>query len=240
MVSALVTTRTRAVVVVSPNNPTGNYIKSEELAALDTLCRKHGLALIVDEVFADFPRRPSHPAVKSVVNRTSALTFVLNGVSKMLGLPQLKLGWIVAGGDPRETVTAMERLELLMDFYLTVGTPVQTGTAQLLAGRQDIQHQINARLTDNEAWLDARLTGTANICRLAREGGWYAVLSIDDAIGDDARALTLIEKAGTLIHPGLFYDFYREGFVVLSLLLPPERFAHGVSSLIRRFGRPAA
>ncbi|BBO85191.1 aminotransferase [Desulfosarcina ovata subsp. sediminis] len=237
VLSAMVTRRSRAVVVVNPNNPTGNYIKAHELAAIDRLCQAHGMALIVDEVFADFPAAAFPPPAATVVNRTSALTFVLNGFSKLLGLPQMKLGWMVVGGDSGEVAEALAHLETLTDFYLTVGTPVQLGAPQMLAGRRDIQRQIKARITGNENWLEQRVAGMSNVHRLNREGGWYTVLAIDDAIGDDERALTMMTADGTLIHPGVFYDFYREGFVVLSLLPPADRFTDGVSRLIRRFGQ---
>lgn len=240
ILSALVTARTRAVVVVNPNNPTGNYVKAEALAAMDDLCQRHGLALIVDEVFLDYPTGSRVHAESSVVNRTRALTFVLSGFSKLLGLPQMKLGWIVAGGAPEQALAAISHLETLMDFYLTVGTPVQHAVPRLLDQGQAIRRQINQRIMDNEGWLKARLADTGNMTLLAREGGWYAVFSIDDAVSDDERALTLIARERTLIHPGTFYQFHREGFVVVSLLLPTERFVEGIRRLIRQFAQPAA
>jgi alanine-synthesizing transaminase len=239
VLEALITKRTRAVIVVNPNNPTGNYIEEAELAAIDALCRRHELALIVDEVFSDFTANPAADGVRTTVKRTSVPTFVLNGLSKILGLPQLKLAWIVCGGDPSLAAAARNHLETLMDFYLTVATPVQVAAPQLLSQRAVIQGRINDRLTENARFLEAKVQGIGNLRHLMREGGWYAVLAIDDFISDDQRALELLERDNTLIHPGLFYDFQREGFVVLSLLPEPARFSAGIAHLVRRYGNPA-
>ncbi len=240
LLEALITARTRAVVVVNPNNPTGNYIKEAELAAVDALCRRHGLALVVDEVFSDFAGDPAPNGVRSAVNQTRALSFFLSGFSKTLGLPQMKLGWVVAGGDRDLAAAALSHLETLMDFYLSVGTPVQVGAPQMLALRVGIQRQINARIAANAGYLNAQVQGTHNMRLLIREGGWYGVLTIEDAIADEARAMELLERDNTLIHPGIFYDFYREGFVVLSLLPEPGRFRTGIDRLIRRYGEVAS
>ncbi|MDL2330337.1 pyridoxal phosphate-dependent aminotransferase [Desulfosarcina sp. OttesenSCG-928-A07] len=237
ILSALITGKTRAVVVVSPNNPTGNYIHPDDLEQVDTLCRIHGLALIVDEVFSDFPARSSKTSLCTTVNQTTALTFILNGFSKILGLPQMKLGWVVTGGDPSLADAAVNHLETLMDFYLTVATPIQLAAGTMLAERAGIQHQINARIADNENLLKTRLEGVSNIHPLTREGGWYAVVYIDDDREDDERALLLLEKDQVQIHPGRFYQFDRDGFVVMSLISPPDDFSRGISRIIRRFGK---
>jgi hypothetical protein len=236
LLEALVTVRTRAVVVVNPNNPTGNYIKEPELAAIDSLCRRHDMALIVDEVFADFEDCPSPHRVRTTLNRTTALTFVLNGFSKTLGLPQMKMGWIITAGNRERVIAARSHLELLVDFYLPVATPVQVGASLMLAQRAGIQRQINARINGNFRFLEARAQRTGNMRLLIREGGWYGVLGIDDSVLDDNRTLELLERDNTLIHPGVFYDFFREGFVVLSLLPEPGRFRTGIDRLIRRYG----
>lgn len=240
LLTALVTERTRAVVVVNPNNPTGNRIKEAELAAIDALCRRHRMALIVDEVFSDFAGRSTADPVRTVLDRTSTLTFVLNGFSKILGLPQMKLGWIVSGGDAELAASAQTHLETIMDFYLSVSTPVQVAAPAMLAQRSEIQDQILDRLELNERCLRPQVEATANIRLLPREAGWYCVLSIDDPVADDSRALTLLEMDNILVHPGVFYDFHREGFVVLSLLVEPTRFHTGVERLIRRYGNGGA
>jgi len=234
VLSALITSKTRAVIVVNPNNPTGSYIKADELAALDAVCGRHDLALIVDEVFADYAAAEAPPQrVTTAAGRTTALCFVLNGFSKMLALPQLKLGWIVVGGDPKKADSACARLEALLDFYLSVSAPVQHAAGRLLGLRRAIQDQILSRLDQNSRYLDRLVERTPNFRALRREGGWYAVVEIRDALGDEERVVQLLNQTDTLAHPGYFYDFNREGFVVISLLPPPDLFQAGVGTFIR-------
>lgn len=229
---ALVTPRTRAVLAVSPNNPTGAYLKPAELAALDALCRRHDLALVVDEVFADYAGQTAPPPpLRTAAGRTRCLTFVLNGFSKMVALPQVKLGWIAVCGEAGLAREAGGRLEALLDFYLSVAGPVQHAVELLLAGREAIQRQIIDRLEANEGWLRSQAGRSGHGRVLRREGGWYAVVELHDALDDEARVLGLLERCDTLVHPGFFYDFNREGFVVLSLLPPPEIFQAGVGHL---------
>ncbi|MEW6670299.1 MAG: pyridoxal phosphate-dependent aminotransferase [Thermodesulfobacteriota bacterium] len=237
VLQALITPCTRAVVAVSPNNPTGSYLKQRELQELDTVCRRHDLALIVDEVFSDFQAAPKPGVVRTAGNRTTALTFVLNGLSKVAGLPQVKLGWIVVGGSADLAASARVRLEMLLDFYLSVSTPVQHAAGKLLQGRKEIQKQIVLRLEENSRFLSGQAARTGNCRLLEREGGWYAILEISDAVSDEDRVLQLLEKDNTLVHPGYFYEFDREGFVVVSLLTPVEAFQTGISRLIARFGK---
>ncbi len=234
VLEALITPKCRAIVVVNPNNPTGNYLKQQELAALDRICRRHRLALIVDEVFSDYYGVERPPEVPTVVNRAQALTFVLNGFSKMLGLPQVKLSWIVIGGEPGLAEAAQDRLEILLDFYLSVATPVQHAAARLLGHRREMQRQISARLTDNQRFLVERITRSSNCRALLREGGWYAIIEIFDAVSEEDRILQLLERDHTLVHPGYFYEFNKEGLVVVSLLTPVETFRAGISRLISR------
>jgi alanine-synthesizing transaminase len=236
VLSALVTPRTRAIVVVNPNNPTGSYIKIDELRALDEMCRHHELALIVDEVFADYPTGSDPRRVPGVAGNTACLTFVLNGFSKLLALPQVKLAWIAICGAADLAREVGARLEMLLDFYLSVSTPVQHAAAALLAGRDAIQHKVRARLEINATTLIARAERTGNCRVLVREGGWYAVIDIRDALTDETRVLELLARADTLIHPGYFYEFGREGFVVLSLLPRPELFRTGIDRMLALCG----
>ena len=237
VLEALITSCTRAIVVVNPNNPTGSYLKEAELEALDRVCREHDLALIVDEVFSDFQAAPKPEAVRTAVNHNTALTFILNGLSKMAGLPQVKLGWIVVGGKADLAASARTRLEMMLDFYLSVATPGQHAAGKLLQQRHAIQKQMVARLAENSRFLNEQLAQTANCKLLQREGGWYAIVEISDAVSDEDRVLQLLEKDNTLVHPGYFYEFDREGFVVVSLLTPVETFQTGISRLIARFGK---
>ncbi len=239
VLSALVTPRTRAVVAVNPNNPTGSFLKRDELRFLDDLCRSRQIALIVDEVFADYAVGSDPRRVTSVAGHTRCLSFALNGFSKLLALPQVKLAWIALGGEPAMVQAAAERLETLLDFYLTVSTPVQHAAATLLTGREAIQAQVRTRLAVNRKALQARTAQTENCRVLGCEGGWYAIVEIDDDVTDTARALIALERADTLIHPGYFYEFSKEGCVVISLLPETETFRSGIERLLGLFGRCA-
>jgi alanine-synthesizing transaminase len=225
-----VSVKTRAIVVVSPNNPTGSFLKADELAEIGAICRQFDCALIVDEVFSDYGRGDDPRRVSSAAGASSALTFVLNGFSKVVGLPQLKLSWIAVGGPADLRGQAMDRLELISDAFLSVGAPVQHAAASILAMRGEIQEQIRGRLESNHAALASALS--TGPCRVRdREGGWYAVVSMPDEVSDEELVLRLLEEDGVLAHPGYFYDFPTGSFVVLSLLTHPDIFAQGVEKL---------
>ncbi|MFZ0610734.1 MAG: pyridoxal phosphate-dependent aminotransferase [Desulfobacterales bacterium] len=234
---ALITPRTRAIVLIDPNNPTGSYVKPAEWGALAALGRRHELSLIVDEVFCDFGAGDSAGFLPQDLNRLESLTFVLNGFSKSIGLPQVKLGWIAVAGNSVRSQVARMHLETLLDFYLSVGTPVQHAADALLARRHAIQRQILARIDANSRFLEKQIASTGNCRVLKREGGWYAVVDILDTVSDEERVLQLLADDNTLVHPGFFYDFNREGFVVVSLLPAEDTFCRGVSRLIGRYGR---
>jgi hypothetical protein len=233
---ALINPKTRAIVIVNPNNPTGSCVNQKELAELGAVCREYDLALIADEVFSDFITIETPGRVRTAVNRSTALTFVLNGLSKTAGLPQVKLGWVVVSGDPDLSKAALSRLEMMLDFYLLTATPVQHAAKRLLHRRQVIQHQMFSRIASNSRFLEEQLTKTSNIRLLIREGGWYAIIEISDAVSDEDRVLQLVDQDHTLVHPGYFYELHREGFLVVSLLTPVAIFRDGVSRLISRFG----
>jgi len=237
VIEALITPRTRAIVLVNPNNPTGSYIKDRELSVLGTICRRHDLALIVDEVFSDFAAPDAPGRVQTAIRPSETLTFVLNGFSKMLALPQVKLAWIVVSGESESARAARMHLETILDFYLSVATPIQHGAERLLRLRKPIQNQILSRIDENIGFLEEKCRGTDNCRMLLREGGWYAIVEITDAVSDEERAISLLAQDNTLVHPGFFYEFHREGFVVVSLLPSQETFHTGISRLIRRFGR---
>jgi aspartate/methionine/tyrosine aminotransferase len=230
-----ISTRTAAIVVVSPNNPTGSYLKQGELAFLQELCRRFELALIVDEVFSDYPAGSAADRTATTL-REEALTFVLNGFSKILGLPQLKLSWIQVSGPEPLRRQAEERLEFIADAYLSVASPVQQAAAELLEGRDQIQARIRARLEANHRFLSERLAEIFQARPLRREGGWHAVLELTGETADEELAIRLLKQDGVLVHPGYFYDFPTERFLVLSLLAPEEVFRQGVVRLVRRLG----
>ena len=231
---ALVTPKCRAIVIVSPNNPTGSFIKAHELAGIDEICLENGLNVIVDEVFADFAATVLPHRVKTAVNGCRAPTFVLNGFSKMLGLPQMKLSWIVVCGNSPSVQASCSRLELLLDFYLSVSIPIQHAAPVLLAGRRQIQQQIRLRTTANSRFLHRAIKGSADCTVRLREGGWYEILATHDPVCTEKRALQLLRDDNTLVHPGYFYGFQQNGFVVVSLLPTEKIFRTGIQRLLSR------
>jgi len=237
ILEAVITPKTKAVVLVNPNMPTGSYIKGHELAELNGICSQHDLALVVDEVFSDFTWGDPPGQVKTLVNHSESLTFVLSGFSKVLGLPQVKLSWIVVSGPPDLFELARDRLEMITDVYLSVGTPVQHGADLLLRQRQAMQQQMRSRIAENSAFLKEQFARAANARVLKTEGGWYGVVRMEDHLSDEDRVLQLLEQENTLVHPGYFHDFDQEGFIVMSLLTPVAAFSEGVSRMVCRFVR---
>ena len=232
--AARITPRTRAIVTVNPNNPTGSFLKRAELESLAALCRRHDLAIISDEVFSDFGFRDDPERVRTLTEVEDVLTFSLSGLSKVAGLPQLKLGWIVAGGPEPLREQAFQRLELIADTYLSVGAPVQWAAGALLAAREEIQHQILARVARNLETLRMHIGADSPWQALDIEGGWYAVIQAPRIHSEEEWVLTLLDQDNVLVQPGFFYDFESEAFLVLSLLTPPEIFAEGVRRIIGR------
>jgi len=225
-----VTERTRGVVVVHPNNPTGSFVKTHELRWLNAFCRQHKLALIADEVFLDYAHdgvtRPSFVANKDV------LTFTLSGVSKISALPQMKLAWIGASGPEAEVEEAMARLDVISDTYLSMSAPIQWATPRLLEQRRSIQRQLLDRLRSNLGELDRQLAGQKSCERLRVEGGWYAVLRVPVTRSDEELAVDLLLRKSVLVHPGHFYDFPGDGYLVLSLITKQEEFGEGIGRLL--------
>ncbi len=239
-VAEAVTPRTRAVVVVSPNNPTGSYLEREEAEALRAACLERGLALVSDEVFDDFALREDPRRAKSLFTDLGPLVLCLGGLSKSCGLPQLKLGWMAVGGPRKSREEALARLEIVADTYLSVGTPVQVAAAGLLARLPALQAPIAARVRGN---LDAlrRAVGTeAPLTLLDVEGGWSAVLHVPSTRTEEDWVALLLDEDGVLVHPGFFFDFPREAYLVLSLLPEPAVFREGVARLVARVARAAA
>ena len=227
------TSRTRAVLVVSPNNPTGSFLSRKQLDSLADVCSKHDLALVGDEVFADyaFDRGSIWP---SVVDQDRALAFGLGGLSKSAGLPQAKLGWIGVGG-PATTVTAcLARLELICDTYLSVSTPVQRAVGALLEQGTHVREQIRARTVANRQALAQLVSRASAIDLLDADGGWYAVLRVPATRTEEQLALELLRDDHVLVHPGYFFDFPHEAFLVVSLLTPPDDFTAGIRRVIAR------
>lgn len=222
----------KAMVLVNPNNPTGSFIKRDELDTLNRICRAKNLPLISDDVFADFPLTTPAPGVSLAGNR-EVLTFVLGGLSKTLGLPQMKLSWIILSGPEFLVKAARQRLEVIADTYLSVGTPVQNALEGWLAFKDPIQEEIRARLTRNLDFLKKETRGGP--CAVWEpEGGWYAVLKIPRTHGEEEWVLKFLEEDGVFVHPGYFFDFSGEAFIVVSLLPPVEVFEEGLRRIVRR------
>jgi aspartate/methionine/tyrosine aminotransferase len=257
-----VTSRTRAVVVVHPNNPTGSYVHASETVLLNDFCRAHELALIVDEVFLDYrlaglrgPDREarSHQAgsdrpmsvppldgddkTGSFAGNGQALTFTLSGLSKISALPQMKVAWIVTSGPNQQVAAAMARLEVIADTYLSMNAPVQGAVPVMLVQRRRIQGQLLERISTNLAELDRQLAQQNSCQRLRVEGGWYAVLRVPVTRSDEDLAIELVREKSVLVHPGHFYDFESDGYLVLSLIAPTTEFADGVRAVLQLSAR---
>jgi alanine-synthesizing transaminase len=225
-----VTARTRAIVLVNPNNPTGSYVKRGELDTLVRLAAAHNFPLIADEVFADYALTEDGDRVSSLAGVEDCLAFSMSGLSKVAGLPQMKLGWIVAGGPPGLRAEALRKLEWVADTYLSVGTPVQCAAAKLLRAGEDLARQIRERTAANLAWARETLAGSAAGI-LSVEGGWYATVQLPRIRSEEEWALDLLERRDVLAQPGFFYDFETEAFLVLSLLTAEEIFQEGLARL---------
>jgi hypothetical protein len=233
-IARAVTPRTRAVFVVSPNNPTGSYLKRGELTAVAALCRERLLALVGDEVFFDFPLDTASYPRASVLEQAEALTFGLGGLSKAAALPQVKLGWMAIGGPQALVDAALARLELIADTYLSVSTPVQLAAGALIAAGARMRPRIQDRLEANLATL-RRLAASHPACSvLPAEGGWSAVVQVPATQREEELVLQLLELDGVLVHPGYFFDFSREAYLVVSLLAPPAEFEEGVALMLSR------
>src|SRR3954466_1307831 len=225
---AALSARSRAVLLVNPNNPTGSFVSRPETERLPAICRERGLTIISDEVFADYELTAGAAASSStLLDRSDVLGFTLGGLSKSIGLPQAKLSWIAVSGPDQEVRPAVAALELVCDTYLSVGTPVQLAAAELLANGSAVRNQIARRITHNYAALLNRAAATPS-CRVLRaDGGWSAVIQVPSIAPEEELALALLERDGVLVHPGFFFDFPRESFVIVSLLPPPDAFAAG-------------
>lgn len=232
---------TRAVIVVHPNNPTANFCAPAESDKLTELCSRHGLALIADEVFLDFAlTRESAGGAdtqpgslpKSFVTNETVLTFTMSGISKICGLPQMKLAWLVASGPGEVKSQALSRLEIIADTYLSMNAPIQHAARAFLAGRHEFQRQLMTRVQTNLAELDRQLAGQKLCSRLEIQGGWYAVIRVPRTRSDEDLAIHLLEKHNISLHPGHFYEFPTDGYLIVSLITPTQEFSAGIALLL--------
>ncbi|HEY1220200.1 MAG: pyridoxal phosphate-dependent aminotransferase [Bryobacteraceae bacterium] len=226
-----ITPRTRAVVLVNPNNPTGNYVKRGELVALVRMAAERGIALISDEVFSDYAFSAGDERVTSLADVEDCAAFSMSGLSKIAGLPQMKLGWIVVAGPARMRTEAFEKLEWIADTYLSVSTPVQCAAARLLEYGAPVQRQIQERTAANLAFARQALAGTA-LEILAVEGGWSIVIRVPRVRTEEEWCLELLDRDHVLVQPGYFYDFESEAFLIASLLTAPAEFQEGLMRIV--------
>jgi alanine-synthesizing transaminase len=222
--------RTRAVVVVHPNNPTGSFVADEERRALNQFCREYNLALIADEVFLDYAHdgavRPTFASNHDV------LTFTLSGLSKIAGLPQMKLAWIVTSGPGEQVSAALARLEVIADTYLSMNAPIQLAAPALLEQRHSVQPLLLDRVRANLDELDRGLAKQKTCRRLDVEGGWYSLLRVPVTQSDEDLAIEILRKVSALVHPGHFYDFPSDGYLIVSLITPPQNFRLGIARVL--------
>ena len=252
-----ITPRTRGIVLVHPNNPTGSFVQATEAGQLNTLCRDRGLALIVDEVFLDYrldasathadvgtaglgrPVEQSSTAASPQLHATFAgnqdvLTFTLSGLSKISALPQMKVSWVVTSGPGIEVEAAMARLEVIADTYLSMNAPIQWAVPVLMEERKNVQRQLLERVRENLAELDCQLAGQKSCQRLQVAGGWYAALRVPVTRSDEELAIELVREKSVMVHPGHFYDFPGDGYLVLSLITDEQEFRDGISRVLEK------
>lgn len=229
---AVISERTRAVLVVSPNNPTGSFASQADCRAIAAVCREHRLALIADEVFGVYPQAAEARGRSVLDDPAEVPTFVLGGLSKAVGLPQLKLAWIVVAGPKGPVEETLKRLSVICDTYLSVSTPVQQAVGKLLDRGFQVTTQIAHRVRDNYARLQRLVCAQPATTLLPSEGGWYAVVQVPSTQTEERLTLRLLEREHILVYPGYFFDFPREAFIVMSLLPEPDSFERSVHRVL--------
>jgi len=228
-----VTSRTRGAIVVHPNNPTGHFCKPEDLTRLNEVCSARQMALIADEVFLDFVLTGAQPL--SFATNTGALTFTMSGLSKISGLPQMKTAWLITTGPEHLRKQALARLEVIADTYLSMNAPMQLATPVFLEQRRGFQKQLMTRVRRNLSELDRQLAGQKSCSRLRMEGGWNTVLRVPATRSDEELAIELLATRDVYAHPGHFYDFPSNGYLIVSVITPEPEFAKGIERLLSIF-----
>ena len=226
-----VTSRTRAVMVVHPNNPTGSLISEDERKQLDRICAEHSLAIVADEVFLDYVYEGVE--ARSFAASDAVLTFALSGLSKIAALPQMKVAWIATSGPAELRDPALARLEVIADTYLSMNAPLQHALPALLDQHEKLGGQLKARVVQNLNELDAQLARQKLCHRLNLQAGWYAILRVPAHGSDEDLCLALLSEQAVLVQPGYFYDFHQDGYLVVSLITPRDVFREGMERLLR-------
>jgi alanine-synthesizing transaminase len=230
---AALTPRTRGVIVVHPNNPTGHFAQSADTSKLNQICSAREMAVIADEVFWDYSLAGGETL--SFASNTGALTFTLSGLSKISGLPQMKVAWLITSGPECVKTQALDRLEVIADIYLSMNTPIQLATPALLEQRRPFQKQLMLRVRKNLGELDRQLSAQKSCSRLEAGGGWYAVIRVPATRSDTDLAIDLLDTKDVYLHPGHFYDFPGDGYLIVSLMAPEQNFAEGIKRLLSLF-----
>jgi alanine-synthesizing transaminase len=228
-----ITPRTRGVIVVHPNNPSGHFAKPEEMRKLNEICAARAIAIIADEVFLDFALNEKQ--IATFAANSGALTFTMSGLSKICGLPQMKAAWLMVSGPEAWKTEALARLEVIADTYLSMSAPIQLAIPGLLEQRHAFQKQVIARVNENLTEQDKQLAGQKSCSRLKVEGGWNVVIRVPATRSDEELALELLATRGVYVHPGHFYDFRSEGYLVVSLISPQSNFSQGLRHLLAFF-----
>lgn len=228
-----ITSRARGLIVVNPNNPTGHFCSPGDTTKLNQICSAHAMAIIADEVFLDFALNSRQPP--SFASNSGALTFTMSGLSKISGLPQMKTAWLVTTGPAELKSRALARLEVIADTFLSTSAPVQLATPAFLEMRRGFQEQLRTRVRANLAELDRQMVSQESCGRLKVEGGWYAVLRVPATGSDEDLAIELLTAKGVYVHPGHFYDFPADGYLVVSLITLEKDFAEGIKLLLSMF-----
>jgi alanine-synthesizing transaminase len=229
----VITPRTRGVIVVHPNNPTGHFTKPDEMRNLNEICAARQIAVIADEVFLDFVLKEAQ--ISTFAANSEALTFTMSGLSKICGLPQMKAAWLLVSGPAAWQAEALARLEVIADTYLSMSAPIQWAVPALLDQRHTFQKQLMVRVRENLSELDRQLAAQKSCSRLEVEGGWNAVMRVPATRSDEELALELLATRGVYVHPGHFYDFPSEGILVVSLITPESEFSSGLRQLLLHF-----
>ena len=229
----VVTERTRGIIVVNPNNPTGHFCKPSEMRKLNDICAPRKIAIIADEVFLDFSLAENTP--RSFAANNGCLTFTMSGLSKISGLPQMKAAWLITSGPEELKAQALARLEVIADTFLSMNAPVQLAMPVFLELRHGFQMQAMARVRKNLAELDQQLLAQGSCSRLEMEGGWYAILRVPVIRSDEDLAIDLLNAQGVYVHPGHFYDFPADGYLIVSLITPDQDFKEGIKRVLSMF-----
>ena len=228
--SQKLTPKSKAVIVVHPNNPTGSFVKPHEREQLSETCAAREMAIIADEVFLDYSLGEK---AESFAGNEMCLTLTMSGLSKISGLPQMKVAWLAVSGPSELQREALARLDVIADTYLSMNAPIQHAVPALLEERRSIQQQLNARVRTNLSELERQLESHRSVTRLDVEGGWYAILRVPVTRSDEDLAIELISLHDILVQPGHFYDFASDGYLVISLITPEETFREGLARALR-------